>query len=47
VSAIQYAQIDEKGIVCAVTQAVGKMIEIGLLYTSLLGKRYNPEIRQF
>jgi len=44
---VYYAQVDENGIVYAVTQAAGKMIEIESLDTSLLGKRYNAETGQF
>lgn len=44
---VYYAQIDENGIVYAVTQAAGKMIEVESLDESLLGKKYNEETGQF
>jgi len=44
---VYYAQIDENGIVYAITQASGKMIEIEGLDESLLGKKYNSETGEF
>jgi hypothetical protein len=47
-----YAQIDENGIVIAVSQLSGlvdapNLVEIGLLNSALLGKRYNFGAGQF
>lgn len=44
---VYYAQIDQNGIVYAVTQAAGKMVEVQSMDNSLLGKKYNAETGQF
>lgn len=44
---VYYAQIDDSGVVYAVTQAAGKMLEIQSLDDSLLGKKYNETTGQF